>query len=74
MGNVIDKNTLTAGAAKLITVLVPTITYLLSLESDGTGGEDECGLTEAQAGGIRGLMVDRNATCAYNMSLISILN
>ena len=75
LGNVIDKKTLTAAAAKLIPVLVAVYGYLLSLEVVESGGKDECGLTEAQAASIHAAVAPwRNATCAYNMSLISILN
>ena len=74
LGNVIDKKTLTAAAAKLIPVLVAVYGYLLSLEEE-SGGKDECGLTEAQAASIHAAVAPwRNATCAYNMSLISILD
>ena len=61
-------------AIQLYTGLATFITALLALQPPhGVAGE-ECSLSSTQAGSIRATMAPwRNASCAYNMSLETVL-
>ena len=64
-------------AAKLYTVLAAIVTTLIALQPEGraaasTAGGSECALSSAQAGSIRAIMADSNASCVFNMTVQSV--
>ena len=75
-GKVVDKPYLAKVAGQLYGGLATVVTTLLALAATSPTpavGVSECALSAAQAGSIRAGMAQRNASCAYNMSLGSIL-
>lgn len=76
LGTVIDRKTLVNFAAKLASYLATIVTALLALNTSDTPAivDEPCALTAVQAGSIRALMADRNASCAYNITLASIID
>ena len=74
-GTVIDTKTMRKFAIQLYTGLATLITALLALQTPhgGIAGE-ACSLSSTQAGSIQAAMAPwRNATCAYNMTLETVL-
>ena len=75
-GKVVDKPYLAKVAGQLFGGLVTVVTALLALAATSAApaaGVSECALSAAQAGSIRAAMTQHNASCAYKMSLGSIL-
>ena len=76
---VIDKKSMAAYAAKLYTALGTVVTTLLAFEAErmaeglaASTAAHECQLSSVQAGSIRALMADSNASCVYNMTVQSV--
>ena len=70
---VLDTDKLKALAAQLITGGGIVVAYLLAMASPPAGHE-QCELSAVQAGMIQAAMAERNASCALNMTLASILD
>ena len=71
---VIDTHYLQQTLAKLISVGMIVVSYLLSMNpSYSYYGHDQCALSEAQIGTIRAVLVERNSSCNMNMTLASII-
>lgn len=74
---VIDKRSLNSAAVKLIGALSTLVSVLLGLQQQETVREatsaELCLLSSLQVGSIRAAMAERNVSCAYNMTLSSIL-
>ena len=73
-GTVIDKKSMKAWAAKLYGFLATVIGALLTLSTPpATGGDNECALSSVQTSSIQSAMLERNSSCAYNMTVDSVL-
>jgi len=73
-GVVIDKKSMKAYAAKLYGFLATLIATLLTLSTPpATGGDNECALSSVQTSSIQSAMLERNSSCAYNMTVDSVL-
>ena len=79
----INKAMLLRVGSVLGSVLTTLIAALLALSEESTraptaageAGDDVCSLTEAQAGSIHAVVaLWHNSSCAYNMTLASIVN
>ena len=63
-----------AWAVKLYGFLATVITTLLTLSAPpATGGDNECALSSVQTSSIQSAMLERNSSCAYNMTVDSVL-
>ena len=61
-------------AAKLYGFLATVIGTLLTLSTPpATGGDNECALSSVQTSSIQSAMLERNSSCAYNMTVDSVL-
>ena len=61
-------------AIELYAVLTTLVTTILALQTPHGGVGLECSLSSTQASSIRATMAPwRNASCAYNMSLETVL-
>ena len=59
---------------KLYGVLATVIGTLLTLStSPTTGGDNECALSSVQTSSIQSATMERNSSCAYNMTVESVL-
>ena len=73
---VVNKRLLTTYAVNLTSGLTSFVTILFAVQETqplATGGEEPCTLSEAQTNTIRAVMGGVNSTCAYDMSLASII-
>lgn len=75
---VINRQFLTAMGFKLYGSFTTLYTIITSLGDNRAVtsafvGEDVCELSEVQASTIRAAMLDRNASCLYNMTVASVL-
>ena len=72
---VVDLKTLGNIVAAIAGVATTAVPILFSLRPSTVGiiGDDVCSLTTSQIATIQGTMMDRNESCAYNMSLSEIL-
>lgn len=79
MGVVIDTKMLTLIEFKLVTAATTLLPLMIGLSifagshESPTGGGSVCELDDVQAATIRSVMLNRNATCNYNMTLDAIL-
>ena len=68
-GMVLDQRVLDALAVAIGGALITIITWVLAL-SDNTAvlgaGTEACALPQSYVQGIKGMMIDRNASCSYN--------
>ena len=77
-GSVLDKRSLKATFLKLVSVLSTVIGYLLVLADDvaidtTVVGDMVCDLTTVQKSMVRSMLAERNESCAYNMTVASVL-
>ena len=70
---VVDTEKLKTAAAQFVAGGSIVVAYLLAMASTATGHE-QCGLSAVQTGMIQAAMAERNASCALNMTLASILD
>jgi len=76
---VIDNKSMATYAVKLYSALVTVFTTLLTIQGKGglaapaAGGENECALSSLQTSSIQLAMLERNSSCAYNMTVDSVL-
>ena len=75
---VIDRKTLSHAGVKLVSGFAALYTVLLALKrGDGDEpagfGADECELSTKHVGMMRLMLADRNASCAYNMTVGQVL-
>ena len=70
---VLDTDKLKTVAAQAITGGGLVVAYMLAMASPPAGHE-QCGLSAVQSGMIQAAMAERNASCALNMTLASILD
>jgi hypothetical protein len=73
---VINKRLLKTSAVKLSSGLTSFVTIVLAVletQQSVAGGEEACALSEVQTSTIRAVMGGGNSTCAYDMSLASII-
>ena len=70
---VLDTDKLKSAAAQAITGGGFVVAYMLAMASPPAGHE-QCGLSAVQSGMIQAAMAERNASCALNMTLASILD
>jgi hypothetical protein len=75
---VIDNKSMATYAVKLYSALVTVFTTLLTIQGKGglaapTAGENECALSSLQTSSIQLAMLERNSSCAYNMTVDSVL-
>eukprot|EP01045_Picozoa_sp_COSAG04_P012853 COSAG04_NODE_882_length_9663_cov_8.381639_8_plen_309_part_00 len=71
---VVDLKTLGNIVAAIVGVATTAVPILFSLRpSTASIGDDVCSLTTSEIATIQGMMMDRNVSCAYNMSLSEIL-
>ena len=69
-----DLKTLGNIVAGIIGIATTAVPILFSLRpSTASIGDDVCSLTTSEIATIQGMMMDRNVSCAYNMSLSEIL-
>ena len=71
---VVDLKTLGNIVAAIVGVATTAVPILFSLRpSTASIGDDVCSLTASEIATIQGMMMDRNESCAYNVSLSEIL-
>ena len=75
---VINTKSLKTYAVKLYGALVTVFTTLLAIQHEEelaapTAGENECALSSLQTSLIQLAMLERNSSCAYSMSVDSVL-
>ena len=75
---VIDTKSLATYAVKLYGALVTLFTTLLAIQgkeelATPTAGENECALSSLQTSSIQLAMLERNSSCAYSMTVDSVL-
>ena len=71
---VVDLKTLGNIVAAIVGVATTAVPILFSLRpSTASIGDDMCSLTASEIATIQGMMMNRNESCAYNMSLSEIL-
>ena len=76
---VIDRKTLTSAAAKLVTGFTTVYAVLLALGANpgGSAGAgaavDVCELSATQVSMVQSVLQERNASCAYNMTVDAVL-
>ena len=71
---VVDLKTLGNIIACIIGIATTAVPILFSLRpSTASIGDDVCSLTTSEIATIQGTMMDRNESCAYNISLSEIL-
>jgi hypothetical protein len=80
MGTVVDKKTLQTAAFQLIGALTTVVTALFALQTPSSAahataaGDELCTLSAVQTSIIQSMLMDRNASCSYNISLASIID
>ena len=76
-GSVLDTRSLKAMFAKLVATLSTVVGYLLVLAddvvTDTAVGDMVCDLTAVQKSMVRSMLAERNESCAYNMTVASVL-
>eukprot|EP01052_Picozoa_sp_SAG31_P020158 SAG31_NODE_1503_length_8079_cov_5.930827_7_plen_430_part_00 len=71
---VVDLKTLGNIVVAIVGVATTVVPILFSLRPSVVSiGDDVCSLTTSEIATIQGMMMDRNVSCAYNMSLSEIL-
>ena len=71
---VLDRRSLRSFSLWLVGVVGTVVTALIALDEAAHFGAGACSLTAQESASIRVAMSARNASCAYNMSLASVLS